>query len=109
MLDTPRTPSEDQLVKDTRFAVIIALFAKRHWAIVTAIVCFLWGAAQWVRSNVLADAQKNAASADQIIMSKVDDVGAKVDRNGVKTDIMIELLKSPITANSGITKSDSNP
>ena len=104
MPDTPRTPSEDQLVKDTRVAVIVALFVKRHWAIGTAIVCFLWGAAQWVRSNVLADAQKNASSADQIIMSKVDDVGGKVDRNAAKTDVVIDLLKSHISTNDGITQ-----
>ena len=105
MPDTPRTPSEDQLVKDTRIAVIVALFIKRHWAIGTALVCFLWGGAQWVKGRVLADAQKNATSADQIIMGKVDEVGSKVDRNAVKTDTVIDLLRTHITANNGVAKS----
>ena len=105
MPDTPRSPSEDQLVKDTKVAVIAALFIKRHWAIGTALVCFLWGGEQWMKGRVLADAQKNAASADQIIMGKVDEVGSKVDRNAAKTDTVIDLLRTYITANNGVAKS----
>ena len=94
MPDTPRTPSEDQLVKDTRNAVTVALFVKRHWALASAIGCFMWGGAQWVRTRVLDDAQAKAASADSVIISKVDSLGEKVDQFGTKTDLMLDLLKA---------------